>query len=45
MLTLLLFLAGAAGFLVSYGLLRAGVEHMSMLYPLQCSQSRQLTNR
>ena len=34
MLTLLLLLAGAAGFLVSYGLLRAGVDHMWMRYPI-----------
>ena len=34
MLTLLLLLAGAAGFLVSYGLLHAGVDHMWMRYPI-----------
>ncbi|HSH39069.1 MAG TPA: hypothetical protein VK993_09810 [Chthoniobacterales bacterium] len=34
MLTLLLALAGIAGFLVSYCLLRAGVDHMWMRYPV-----------
>lgn len=34
MLTLVLFLAGAAGFLVSYGLLHAGVDHMWKRYPI-----------
>lgn len=33
-LTLLLLLAGAAGFLVSAGLLRVGVYHMSVRYPV-----------
>ena len=34
MLALVLWLAGAAGFLVSYGLLRSGVEHMWMRYAI-----------
>lgn len=34
MLALLLLVAGAAGFLVSYGLLRMGVDHMWMRFPL-----------
>ena len=34
MLTLVLMFAGAAGFLVSSGLLRLGVDHMWMRYPI-----------
>ena len=34
MLGLLLLLAGATGFLVSYGLLEIGVDHMWMRYPI-----------
>lgn len=45
MVTLLLFLAGAAGFLVSDGLLRGGVEHMWMRYPIAVLAIEQLTNR
>ena len=34
MLTLVLMLSGVAGFLVSYALLRLGVDHMWMRYPI-----------